>query len=130
MTANQFTVHEAHHLLKTKQLSSVELTKACLERIHQIEPKLRALVTTTDEVALKAAQRADELITTGDVFLLCTETLNFVTPTGGDPFEIESFRNESQFKGVRLRVAPMMQLECTAPYHNYRITDVAACATS
>ena len=60
------TIHEAHRLLKTKQLSSVELTKACLERIRRIEPKVHALVTTTDELALKQAQKADELIADGD----------------------------------------------------------------
>ena len=63
---NQLTIHEAHQLLKTKHLSSVELTRACLERIQQVEPKVRALVTITDELALKQAQKADELIATGD----------------------------------------------------------------
>ena len=53
-------------MLKTKQLSSVELTKACLERISQVEPKVHALVTITDELALRQAQKADELIAGGD----------------------------------------------------------------
>ncbi|MBA7702049.1 Glutamyl-tRNA(Gln) amidotransferase subunit A [subsurface metagenome] len=60
------TIHEAHRLLKTKQLSSVELTKACLERISQVEPRVHALVTITDELALRQAQKADELIAGGD----------------------------------------------------------------
>ncbi len=64
---NQLTIHEAHNLLKTKQLSSVELTKAILERIRQVEPKVHALVTVTDKLALKQAQRADELIAAGDI---------------------------------------------------------------
>ncbi len=63
---NRLTIHEAHRLLKTKQLSSVELTKACLERIRRVEPKVHALVTITDELALKQAQKADELIAAGD----------------------------------------------------------------
>ncbi len=63
---NRLTIHEAHRLLKTKQLSSVELTKACLERIHRVEPKVHALVTITDELALRQAQKADKLIATGD----------------------------------------------------------------
>ena len=63
---NRLTIHEAHRLLKTKQLSSVELTKTCLERIRQVEPKVHALVTITDELALKQAQKADELIAAGD----------------------------------------------------------------
>jgi len=67
MMLSQLTIHEAHRLLKTKQLSSVELTKASLERIRQVEPKVRALVTITDELALKQAQKADELIASGDI---------------------------------------------------------------
>jgi len=63
---NQLTINEAHRLLKTKKLSSVELTRACLEHIHHLEPKVHALVTITDELALKQAEKADKLIATGD----------------------------------------------------------------
>jgi aspartyl-tRNA(Asn)/glutamyl-tRNA(Gln) amidotransferase subunit A len=63
---NRLTINEAYRLLKTKQLSSVELTKACLERIRQVEPKVRALVTITDELALSQAQKADEFIASGN----------------------------------------------------------------
>ncbi len=59
------TIHEAYELLKSKQASSVELTKACLERIREVEPKVRTLVTVTDELALKQAQQADEIIASG-----------------------------------------------------------------
>ena len=62
---NQLTIDEAHKLLETRQLSSVELTKACLERIRQVEPRVHALVTITDELALRQAQRADELLAAG-----------------------------------------------------------------
>ena len=67
MITHQLTIHEAHGLLKTRQLSSVELTKACLERIQEVEPKVHALVTVTDELALRQAEKADELIAQGDV---------------------------------------------------------------
>ncbi|MBI4283372.1 MAG: Asp-tRNA(Asn)/Glu-tRNA(Gln) amidotransferase subunit GatA [Chloroflexi bacterium] len=60
------TIHEAHQLLTTKQLSSVELTRACLERIKQVESKVHALVTVTDELALQQARKADELLAGGD----------------------------------------------------------------
>jgi aspartyl-tRNA(Asn)/glutamyl-tRNA(Gln) amidotransferase subunit A len=66
MANNDLTIHEAHKLLKAKQTSSVELTRACLERIQQTEPQVRALVTVTEELALKQAQRADELLASGD----------------------------------------------------------------
>ena len=63
---NYLTIHEAHRLLKNRQLSSVELTKACLARISQVEPEVRAFVTVTDELALEQAQKADELMANGD----------------------------------------------------------------
>jgi aspartyl-tRNA(Asn)/glutamyl-tRNA(Gln) amidotransferase subunit A len=63
---NQLTIHEAHKLLKAKELSSVELTKAVLKRIHALESKLHAFTTITDELALRQAQKADEFIATGD----------------------------------------------------------------
>ena len=66
MIVNQLTIHEAHRLLKARKLSSVELTRASLERIQQVEPKVHALVTITDEFALRQAKRADELIAAGD----------------------------------------------------------------
>jgi aspartyl-tRNA(Asn)/glutamyl-tRNA(Gln) amidotransferase subunit A len=63
----RLTIHEAHGLLKGKKLSSVELTKACLKRIKEVEPKLKALVSVTEELALKQAERADQRITKGDI---------------------------------------------------------------
>jgi len=62
----QLTIHEAQRLLQAKELSSLELTKATLERINQVEPKVRALVTINDELALKQAEKADKLLATGN----------------------------------------------------------------
>jgi aspartyl-tRNA(Asn)/glutamyl-tRNA(Gln) amidotransferase subunit A len=61
----QLTIHEAHKLLEEKQVSSVELTRACLERIQQVEPEVRAIVTLTEELALEQAQKADEILAAG-----------------------------------------------------------------
>ncbi|MDD5287971.1 MAG: Asp-tRNA(Asn)/Glu-tRNA(Gln) amidotransferase subunit GatA [Dehalococcoidales bacterium] len=59
------TIHAAHELLKAKKISSVELTKVYLDRIKAVEPKVRAIVTVTEELALKQAGKADELIASG-----------------------------------------------------------------
>jgi len=64
---NRLTVHEAHDLLKTKKISSVELTRACLEQIDRVDSKVCALVTVTGELALQQAQKADELIAAGSI---------------------------------------------------------------
>ncbi len=63
----QLTIHEAHGLLKSRQLSSVELTKACLERISQVDAQVRAIITVTEELALQQARQADERNAAGDI---------------------------------------------------------------
>ncbi|MBI4187945.1 MAG: Asp-tRNA(Asn)/Glu-tRNA(Gln) amidotransferase subunit GatA [Chloroflexi bacterium] len=64
---DQMTIHQTHELLKKRQLSSVELTKAYLKRIHRVEPNVHALVTVTDELALEQAREADKLIASGNI---------------------------------------------------------------
>jgi aspartyl-tRNA(Asn)/glutamyl-tRNA(Gln) amidotransferase subunit A len=59
------TVHEAQRLLKERKVSSVELTKHYLERIKQVEPKVKAFTTVTEELALEQARKADETIAAG-----------------------------------------------------------------
>jgi aspartyl-tRNA(Asn)/glutamyl-tRNA(Gln) amidotransferase subunit A len=60
------TIHETHELLKTRQVSSVELTEAYLERIGSVEQKIRALVSVNHDQALKQARKADEALAKGD----------------------------------------------------------------
>ncbi len=52
-------------LLRTKQVSSVELTKLYLERLTKYDPLLKCVVTLTDDLALKQAKAADEEIAAG-----------------------------------------------------------------
>jgi aspartyl-tRNA(Asn)/glutamyl-tRNA(Gln) amidotransferase subunit A len=63
----RLTIHEAHEQLKSKKLSSVELTKACLKRIKEVEPRLKALVSVTEELAISQAEKADKRIAKGDI---------------------------------------------------------------
>jgi aspartyl-tRNA(Asn)/glutamyl-tRNA(Gln) amidotransferase subunit A len=61
----QVTIHEAAKLLKKKEISSVELTKNYLENINKVDPKVHALVTVTEGLALEQARQADEIIAAG-----------------------------------------------------------------
>ena len=46
MTDNYpLTIHEAHKKLTSRELSSVELTRAALKRIAEVDPKVRAIPT-------------------------------------------------------------------------------------
>ena len=65
--AANLTAHEASELLHRKELSSVELTQTILARIEELEPKIRAFVTITPEIALEQARQADQRMASGDV---------------------------------------------------------------
>ncbi|MBN1368155.1 MAG: Asp-tRNA(Asn)/Glu-tRNA(Gln) amidotransferase subunit GatA [Dehalococcoidales bacterium] len=67
MQLHQLTIHEAHDLLKNKIISSVELTQAVIDRIHQVDAKVKAFVTITEEAALQQAEQADEQIASGKI---------------------------------------------------------------
>lgn len=66
MNITDMTIQELHLALKGKQVSSVEATKAMLERIKSVEPEIRSFITVTEEQALTAASAADKLIASGD----------------------------------------------------------------
>ncbi len=55
----RLTAHEAHEKLRAREISSVELTEAVLERIAAVEPRVNAYITETPEVALEQAREAD-----------------------------------------------------------------------
>ena len=59
MQLHTLTIHEAHGLLTSKKISSVELTQAILQRIHDVDPQVKSYVTVTDELALEQANNAD-----------------------------------------------------------------------
>ncbi len=65
MKLYELTAHEAHDLLKKRQVSSVELTSAALERIRQVDDAVRSMVTVTEETALKQAAEADTALASG-----------------------------------------------------------------
>src|SRR3954471_9640375 len=52
-------------LLKTRQVTSVELTRMYLDRLSRFNATLNFVVTYTDELAMKQAQQADREIASG-----------------------------------------------------------------
>jgi aspartyl-tRNA(Asn)/glutamyl-tRNA(Gln) amidotransferase subunit A len=53
------TIAEAGQALRTRRVSSVELTRQCLEQIGKLNPVLNAFITVTGEAALARAQALD-----------------------------------------------------------------------
>ena len=60
------SAHEARLRLDRKEISSVELTRACLDRIQDVEDRVKAFITVTPEVALQQAEEADRRIAAGE----------------------------------------------------------------
>ena len=65
MTAAIPTIAEAARQIAAKQLSPVELTRACLARVHALDDQLHAFVHLTEERALAEARAAEAAIMAG-----------------------------------------------------------------
>jgi aspartyl-tRNA(Asn)/glutamyl-tRNA(Gln) amidotransferase subunit A len=61
----KLTLIEASELVRSKKISPVELTQACLSRIEQLNPKLNAFITVTADSALVQARDAEADIQRG-----------------------------------------------------------------
>src|SRR5258708_2157238 len=59
------TIHEAGELLRQRKISSVELTRAHLDRIRAVDDKVKAFTLVTDDLALKQAEEADRRFSSG-----------------------------------------------------------------
>ncbi|MGI6153837.1 MAG: Asp-tRNA(Asn)/Glu-tRNA(Gln) amidotransferase subunit GatA [Christensenellaceae bacterium] len=60
MKLNELTVKQALLALDKKEISSEELTRACLDSVHKNEPHINALITVTEQQALAAAKKIDD----------------------------------------------------------------------
>ena len=63
---HRLTLAELNEGLRARRFSSVELARHFLARIERFNPALNAFITVTGERALAAAQKADELIASGE----------------------------------------------------------------
>jgi aspartyl-tRNA(Asn)/glutamyl-tRNA(Gln) amidotransferase subunit A len=52
--------------IRRKEISPLELTRACLDRIERLNPTLNAFITVTTESALEEARKAENEIQRGD----------------------------------------------------------------
>ncbi|RIK30400.1 MAG: Asp-tRNA(Asn)/Glu-tRNA(Gln) amidotransferase GatCAB subunit A [Anaerolineae bacterium] len=112
MQFTSLTIREAHELLKTKKISSVELTQAMLQRIHAVDSKIKSYVTVTDDLALEQAKRADERIAKNEN----------VTPLTGIPFAMKDCIST---RGVKTTCSSKI-LENYVPQYNATVTNKLA----
>ena len=100
---NWLTATEARILLARREVSSVELTRACLERIDAVEDSLRSFITLTPETALQQAEAADRMLANGQA-----------SPLTGIPMQVKDVMCT---EGIRTTCASRM-LEDYVPVYN------------
>src|SRR6266498_791781 len=66
MEIHALSIQETHQLLSSRKISSEEITKAHLERIHRLDPQIKSFVTISENLALEQAREADQRIKTGE----------------------------------------------------------------
>ena len=52
---HELTINEAHGRLLAREISAVELTQDCLERIQQVEDEVKSFLSITGDQALEQA---------------------------------------------------------------------------
>lgn len=61
-----YSIGQLAGLLKSKQITSVELTEFYIDELKKYGPVLECVITITEDLALKQARRADEEIASGN----------------------------------------------------------------
>jgi amidase len=90
------TLHQVAQLVRTKQLSPVELTRHMLERIDSLDGKLHSYATVTSDLALQQAKAAEADIMAG----------RYRGPLHGIPLAVKDLcytRNIKTMGGLRVR---------------------------
>ncbi len=97
------TLAEAQRMLRAKEVSSVELTKAYQDSIAKNEENIGAYITLTEDVALESAKKVDEKIASGEE----------IAPLAGLPCAI---KDNMVTRGIKTTCASKMLEDFIPPY--------------
>lgn len=60
------SIKKLHQQIKNKERSAVEITQEYLQRIGELEPKLKSFLCVTSDLALETAKQVDEKVASGE----------------------------------------------------------------
>lgn len=103
MDINKITIKEASRLIKNKELSPVELTKAFIERIENFDKNLNTYITVLADSAISTAENAEKEIMNG----------NYSGPLHGVPIGLKDI---FVMKGVAATCGSRMLENFVSPY--------------
>ena len=106
MNLYELTAHQLSDKLKTKEISSTEITKSVIERIENVEKKVESYITTTYDLALETAKKVDEKIAKGEE----------IAPLEGIPMAI---KDNICTEGIKTTCASKMLENFVPPYDAY-----------
>lgn len=104
MEPHELSVQETHELLASRKISAEELTRAYLERIRRLDPKIKSYVTVAEESAIEQARAADQRLKTGEG----------VTPLTGIPY---AAKDSLSTRGIRTTCSSKI-LENYKPFYD------------
>jgi aspartyl-tRNA(Asn)/glutamyl-tRNA(Gln) amidotransferase subunit A len=98
--ANQKTISKTSELIRTKQLSPVDIVKTCLDKIKELNPRLNAFITVLEDDALKSASIAEKEINQGK----WKGVLHGIPIALKDFYDTEGVRTTAAFEQFKNRV--------------------------
>ncbi len=101
----QGSIKEIHQQLVNKERSAVEITQECLQQIENLEPKVKAFLSVTADLALATAESVDAKIAAGEAIGLLE----------GIPIGI---KDNMCTKGIRTTCASQILANFVPPYES------------
>ncbi|MEK7812295.1 MAG: amidase, partial [Candidatus Desantisbacteria bacterium] len=108
MNLEKLTCHEIHNLLKSKEITSLEVTSAVISKIEAMEQDVHAYITTTFDEALEQARIVDKEIGRG----------RRLSPLTGIPIAI---KDNMCTKGIKTTCGSKMLHNFIPPYDAFVI---------